>query len=87
MPQVYYGFKNEYSPFESTLNKWLELCVNKDIKVVPVLAIYKIGVVDSGAGTGKNEWIDDNDIIDEQIKLIKDNKLEGYTLFRYDFIN
>ena len=86
MPQIYYGFKNEYSPFESTLNKWLELCANKNIKVVPVLAIYKIGIVDSGAGTGKNEWVEDSNIIDKQIKLIRDDKLEGYTLFRYDFI-
>lgn len=86
MPQIYYGFKNEYSPFESTLNKWLELCANKNIKVVPVLAIYKIGIVDSDAGTGKKEWVEDSNIIDKQIKLIRDDKLEGYTLFRYDFI-
>lgn len=86
MPQIYYGFNNEYSPFEKVLNDWLKLCTNKTIKVVPVLAKYKEGIIDKEAGIGKSEWQDNNDIIDRQIKVIKNNKLDGYTLFRYDFI-
>lgn len=86
MPQIYYGFENEHAPFELTLNKWLDLCVNKDIKIVPVLAIYKNGAVDSDAGSGKTEWIDDKNVIKKQIALIKSRDLSGYSLFRYDFI-
>lgn len=86
MPQIYYGFKNEYAPFELMINKWLELCVNKNIKVVPVLAIYKSGVTDSDAGSGKTEWIDDKNVIEKQIVSIKSRDLSGYSLFRYDFI-
>ena len=86
MPQIYYGFENEYAPFELTLNKWLDLCVNKDIKVIPVLAKYKEGNIDSEAGSGRNEWINDSSIIERQINLIRTKKLSGYTLFRYDFI-
>ena len=85
MPQIYYGFENEYSPFEKTLNNWLSLVSNKDIKIVPVLAYYKLGEVDNEAGKGKNEWIDNLDIIDRQINIIHQNNLNGYALFRYDY--
>ena len=86
MPQLYYGFKNEYSPFEKTLSNWLDLCTNKDIKVVPVLASYKVGEIDNGAGSGKNEWIEDDNIIANQIRIIQNYKLHGYALFRYDYV-
>lgn len=86
MPQIYYGFNNEYSPFDKVLSNWIKLCNNKNIKMVPVLAIYKEGEVDKGAGIGKNEWVENSDIIEKQIKVIKNNKLSGYTLFRYDFL-
>lgn len=86
MPQVYYGFNNEYSPFYKVLNDWINLCTNKSIKIVPVLASYKEDEIDEGAGIGKNEWIDNHDIIERQINIIRDNKLDGYALFRYDYV-
>ena len=87
MPQIYYGFENEYSPFKKVLDNWLSLRTNQNILVVPVLAIYKIGEIDTGAGRGKNEWIDNNDIIDKQISLIRNYNLSGYSFFRYDFLS
>ena len=86
MPQVYYGFNNEYSPFIKTLNEWMKLRKNNKISMVPVLAYYKIGEVDNEAGTGKNEWVEDNDIINRQIKVIKEYNLNGYGIFRYDYV-
>ena len=86
MPQIYYGFENEYAPFEKVINKWLDLCINKDIKVIPVLAKYKEGNIDNDAGSGRNEWINDPSIIERQVNLIRNKKLQGYALFRYDFI-
>ena len=86
MPQIYYDFKNEYSPFEKVLNNWIKLCKNKSIKIVPILAYYKVGEIDNGAGSGKNEWINDKELINEQINLIKKNNLSGYGVFRYNYI-
>lgn len=86
MPQIYYGFNNEYAPFEDTLNKWISLCTNNNIKMVPVLASYKVGEIDNGAGSGQNEWVEDSNIINKQIEMIKTKKLDGYALFRYDYI-
>ncbi len=85
MPQLYYGFNNEYSPFEGTLDKWISMRTN-NIKIVPVLALYKVLEIDNGAGTGKNEWKENSELIDMQINLINSYQLSGYTLFRYDFI-
>ena len=87
MPQIYYGFSNEYSPFVKTLESWINLCQNKEIKIVPILALYKIGEVDNGAGFGKNEWIEDKDIINKQIDIIKQYNLNGFGAFRYDFLS
>ena len=86
MPQIYYGFENEYSPFKKVLDNWISLKTNENIRIVPVLAIYKIGEEDGNAGSGKIEWKLNNDIISNQISLIKSYNLSGYAYFRYDFL-
>ena len=85
MPQIYYGFNNEYLPFNKCLDGWLKLN-NINVNVVPVLAFYKIGDVDNDAGSGKNEWINDNDIILRQVEKISEYNLDCYALFRYDYM-
>ena len=86
MPQIYYGFYNEYSPFLNVLKDWELLCLNSSIKVVPVLAIYKSGIIDKQAGSGMNEWINNSNIISKQMIYIYDHKLGGFALFRYAFL-
>ncbi len=86
MPQVYYGFENQYKPFDKTINEWNDLIKN-NTKLVPVLAFYKVGQLDNLAGSGKYEWLNNNNVINRQINFIKTlNKYEGFTLFRYDFL-
>ena len=86
MPQVYYGFDNQYKPFLETIKEWNDLIEN-DTKLIPVLAFYKVGLIDNMAGSGKNEWIENNNIIERQINYIKTlNKYNGFTLFRYDYL-
>ena len=86
MPQIYYGFDNEYKPFEKTLLEWNNLLTNKNIKIVPILAFYKAGNVDKQAGSGKNEWVNNNNIIARQINFLRENGLTGFGMFRYDFL-
>lgn len=86
MPQIYYGFYNEYSPFEKVLNSWEQLVTNKEIKIVPVLALYKCGKIDDEAGMGREEWIENDNILLRQVTMIKNHNLKGYALFRYDFV-
>lgn len=86
MPQVYYGFENEYKPFIETLNEWNNLIKN-DVKIIPVLAFYKVGLLDKMAGSGINEWQLNSDIIKRQLNFSRTlNNYQGFTLFRYDFL-
>lgn len=87
MPQIYYGFENESSPFYEVLKKWNELVKTSNVKIIPALAFYKINQKDMYARSGENEWIENNDIIMRQILLSRNiNSYAGFSLFRYDFV-
>lgn len=100
MPQIYYGFYHETKPFIETLKEW-ESLIENDVLIYPALALYKAGEVDQYAKSGSNEWIENDDIIVKQMKVItekasnqnKEQLVEnspypsyGYSLFRYDFL-
>lgn len=85
MPQLYYGFQNETKPFIKTLNEWHHYIENKDILFIPALALYKTGNLDHYAKTGSNEWLEHQNIIEDQIKVARNTKqYAGFSLFRYD---
>ena len=87
MPQIYFGFENQYKPFIETLNTWNNLIKDDYIKLIPALAFYKIGLEDKYAGTGYNEWIDNKNVIKKQILVSRNkNNYNGFSLFRYDYI-
>ncbi|MBQ7136691.1 MAG: family 10 glycosylhydrolase [Bacilli bacterium] len=87
MPQIYYGFFNEVMPFIDTVNMWNSLIKVPNIKLIPALAFYKTGKIDDYAKGGKEEWINDNDIIMKQVLLSKNlSNYGGFSLFRYDYI-
>ena len=83
MPQLYYGFFNESKPYTKTLEQWSSLNVN-NIDLYVALSIYKSGMVDSYAGKGINEWINNSDIIKRQVMSSKGvNNYKGFAVFRY----
>ena len=86
MPQIYYGFDNELKPFANTIKNWNDLIKNK-VKLVPVLALYKVGEVDNLALSGKYEWINNHDILRREVNYSKTlNNYHGYSLFRYSYL-
>lgn len=85
MPQIYYGFENEYLSFNRALDNWKKINVN-NTRIIPVLAFYKSGFIDNDAGSGKNEWIKNDNIISKQINVLKENGINEYALFRYDYL-
>lgn len=86
MPQIYYGFLHDTCPFIKTLNEWQDLIQN-DTKLIIALSLYKAGQLDMYAGTAKNEWIDNNNIIKKQVQVIRNlSDYSGYSIFRYDFL-
>lgn len=88
MPQLYYGFNNQYLPFEKAYFNWYNLIEESsfDIKIIPVLAFYKVGMVDKNAGTGSKEWLSEQIICRQINYLKKSDYYHGFGLFRYDFL-
>ena len=87
MPQIYFGFNNEVKPFLDTLYEWESLIKNNNIRLLPALAFYKVGQYDKYAKSGSNEWIENNNIIYNQvIESRKLNNYQGFSLFRYDYV-
>ncbi|MGN0692358.1 MAG: glycoside hydrolase family 10 protein, partial [Oscillospiraceae bacterium] len=81
-PQIYYGLSHESRPFEETLLEWKEMCC-ESVSLVAGIGAYKAGTEDAYAGSGRNEWKDNSDIISKEMKIAADNSC-GTALFRYD---
>ncbi len=87
IPQIYYGFNNEKMPFEACAEMWIKL-VCDDVKLVIGLALYKSGKTDAFAGkSGKDEWIENNDIIKRQVELSRRLNFAGFCLYSAQFVN
>lgn len=82
VPQIYFGFENENSPFLPTLKQWEELVDDSKVSLIIGLAAYKLGREDKWAGdAGELEWINDPDIIRKQIMEVKNSTADGYALY------
>lgn len=81
MPQIYYGFENDTMPFEKVAAEWRELVTNKNVALYCGLALYKAGVADENAGSGKNEWQNSSNIISRQYEVVMDLGYNGFALF------
>lgn len=87
MPQLYYGFDNEKMPFEKVFNEWVSIKTADSVRLCIGLAFYKYTKEDLYAGTGINEWIENNDIISRQIELIADSEsCDGFALYSYSYV-
>lgn len=84
IPQVYYGFENEYLPYKKAVNQWKELVTNKNIKLIIGLASYKCGIEDLYAGKAKDEWQKNDNILCEQLKYLRKKECDGFSLFSYN---
>ncbi|MPM89405.1 hypothetical protein SDC9_136514 [bioreactor metagenome] len=86
VPQLYFGFHNEYLPFEEALSEWLNLCKNPKCKIIIGLACYKCNEKDTYAGNGEDEWVNDGTVLKRQIQILKEKKVYGYALFSYKYV-
>lgn len=85
-PQIYFGFNNAYQPYEGVLTQWQEMVSGSGVKLIPGLAVYKIGNEDAyGGSTGKYEWTTDTSIIKRQIEAAKAKaSYGGVILYSYN---
>lgn len=82
IPQLYFGYTNDSMPFKNVLNDWIEIC-NDNSKLIIGLGIYKSGEEDLFAKSGKEEWINNSDIISRQIKDSLDNSVGGISFYSF----
>ncbi len=84
IPQIYYGFENSAAPYQATLDEWEQLAQKGGIPLVAGLSVSKIGIEDTWAGSGKYEWINNNDIISRQLSAAKKcSSYGGFALYSY----
>ncbi len=84
MPQLYYGFQNSAKPYAIVLNEWSEKVTNDKVFLLPALAFYKTGEVDTYAGLGSTEWQEFENVIANQIRFLRQlPNVSGFSLFRY----
>lgn len=81
VPQIYFGFKNDSCPFDDTFNSWYDMTKESGVSLIIGLAVYKQGKEDTWAGSGKNEWIDDPDVIKKQQEFISEYENVGFSLY------
>lgn len=88
LPQIYFGFENAALPYADTISLWSSMTSSGNVKLVIGLAGYKIGAADAYAGAdGKNEWINNSDILSRQMKAAKKlGNYGGVAIFRYGSI-
>lgn len=86
-PQVYYGFENSAQPFKQCVDEWNTIVNGTKTDLYIGLALYKIGEVDTWAGTGKNEWVNTSTMIKRQIEYCESVKnCNGVVLYSYNYL-
>ena len=79
-PQLYWSFNHSKFPYDRTLDRWLKLRTNKDVKVYVGIAVYKAGSKEEA------QWKSDSKILSKQIEYgRKTEEVDGFIYFRHDF--
>ncbi|MBE5967257.1 MAG: hypothetical protein E7255_09885 [Lachnospiraceae bacterium] len=79
-PQLYWSFDHATFPYDKTLDRWLKMRTNTDVKVYVGIATYRAG------STLEKAWKNDPKLLSKQIEYGRDTGLvDGYLFFRYDF--
>lgn len=79
-PQLYWSFNHSRFPYDKTLDRWLKLRTNKDVKVYVGIAVYKSGSNEDA------QWKKDSKILSKQIEYGRSTEqVDGFIYFRHDF--
>lgn len=86
-PQIYFGLKHQTYPFDKTVENWGKTIKNPDIKLIIGMTFGKaLSKTDKWAGSGKDEWNTDKDIMKRCLEYTKENnKCTGVSVFSYQY--
>lgn len=84
IPQIYFGFNHQTADFEMLLNQWGNLPRHSEVRLMCGLPAYKCAKTDQYAGSGKDEWTQNSDILARQLKAVRaNNSYSGFAVFSY----
>lgn len=84
IPQIYFGFNHQTTDFVKLLNQWGTLPRHSEVKLMCGLPAYKCANTDQYAGSGKDEWVHNSDILARQLKAVRTkNSYSGFAVFSY----
>lgn len=86
MPQIYWGYTNEEAPFDKTLEEWINLTKDSDVKLIAGLQLYRMGTNDSGQSDYKE--LQDAGLIQKELtQLQNEENVSGYCFFSYQYLD
>ncbi len=86
-PQIYFGFEHATCPFDKTFEKWINIVKNPNVKLYVGISLGKAkSKEDKYAGSGKNEWVEHDDIILRELQYLSGTeKCDGVAFFCYQY--
>ena len=86
IPQIYWGYNHPTKPYLQTLEEWSKVTQGSDVDLIIGIAGYKVGYEDLYAKDGKNEWVENTNILSRQTEDAKKLSLKGVSIFSYKSI-
>lgn len=81
LPQLYYGFDNETCGFAEMLALWQGMVQTDGVRLIPGICTYKVGQADDWAGTGRMEWVTEQEIPARQAAAVLEAGLNGVAVY------
>lgn len=81
LPQLYYGFDNETCGFAEMLALWQGMVQTDGVRLIPGICTYKVGQADNWAGTGRMEWLTEQEIPARQAAAVLETGLNGVAVY------
>lgn len=86
MPQIYWGFTNEVAPFDKVTDEWVSLMANSPVKLYIGLQLYRMGSKEPGQSDVKE--LQKASLIKKELSYLKkQEKIDGYCLFSYQYLD
>lgn len=86
MPQIYWGFTNKVAPFDKVTDEWVSLMSDSPVKLYIGLQLYRMGSKEPEQSDTKE--LQKASLVKKELSYLKKKeKIEGYCLFSYQYID
>ena len=86
MPQLYWGYSNEYSPYKELLDQWADLMADSTVKLYIGLPLYRMAAADSESPDAYE--FEHADLFHKMLRDInRKDIIKGITLFSYEYLD